>query len=165
MKVTSENIRANADFTSLEPAAADPSPYEGHELTGRIAALERQLGELKAENEALNNDLQLSLRESEDERMSVSSENWNLERATMRYNEAERQIKRLGVQLAGERAKCNAEQKDLEAMLFDPQVTNDQQLARLTDLERQLMDAKAELNNQRMIYEERIRALEAAAAQ
>jgi chromosome segregation ATPase len=161
-KVNREVIKAEADFTNLEPAAA---AEDRQEMRDRIHDLEAQLDVLKAENRALNDDLSVTLKESEDERMSISSENWNLERATMRYNEAERQIKRLGQQLQMERARCAAEQKDLEAMLFDPQVTNEQQLARLADLESQLMKAKSDLASERLIFEERIRVLESQLAQ
>ncbi len=160
-KVNREVIRAQADITMLEPAASE----DAIELRDRVRDLESQLAALEAENNALNDDLKVTLKESEDELLSISSENWNLERATMRYNEAERQIKRLGQQLQMERAKCAADQKDLESMLFDPQVTGEQQLARLADLEKQLMKAKAELQSERMIFEERIRVLESQGAQ
>ena len=82
----------------------------------------------------------------------------------MKFNEAERQIKRMGQQLQKERAKCKAEKQELEAMLFDPQVTSDAQLARLAELESQLMKARKELDDQRAHYEERIRALERRAS-
>lgn len=82
----------------------------------------------------------------------------------MKFNEAERQVKKLGQQLQKERAQCKVEKKDLEGMLFDPQLTNEQQLARLADLEDQLTKAQRELQDQRMRYEEQIRLLRSQSA-
>jgi hypothetical protein len=146
MKVHKEVTRAEADFTALEPAGPGPGVQE---LRRQVLDLEDMVEALKNENRALNDELSSALKESEDERMSIASENWNLERATMKFNEAERQIKRLGRQLQQERAKHNAEKRELEAMLFDPQVTDQAQLARLAALEEKLMKAERELEKYR----------------
>ncbi len=157
MKVNRERMSGNADFTQDNPNGLGNINTE---LRQDVIGLEATLRELKAENAALNNELKSALRESEEERLSISSENWNLERATMQYNEAERQIKRMGQQLQQERAKCALEKRDLEAMLFDPQVTEQAQMARLSTLQADLSKAKRELEVQRIRYEERIRLLE-----
>lgn len=122
--------------------------------------LKQEIVRLEQENHMLNEELKLSLSEGRQEHVQISSENWNLERATMRYQEAERQLQRLGQQLQQERARCDVEKRDLEAMLFDPQVTSAQQLAKLAELERQLADMKHQMDTQRQRYEERIRLLE-----
>ena len=109
----------------------------------------------------LDTELKTSLKDSEDERLSVSSDNWNLERATMRYNEAERQIKRLGRQLQAARQQCTSEKQELETMLFDPKVTEQSQLAKLSAMEQELASAQSELQGIQRKYEERIRLLEA----
>ncbi|MCB1720156.1 MAG: hypothetical protein KDI11_00170 [Alphaproteobacteria bacterium] len=163
VKVHKESYSSEADFTEIEPAAA-ASNIATQDLRKQVLSLESIVQNLKDENTALTNELQTALRESEEERLSISSENWNLESATMKFNEAERQIKRMGQQLQKERAKCKAEKQELEAMLFDPQVTSDAQLARLAELESQLMKARKELDDQRAHYEERIRALERRAS-
>ena len=154
MKVHREVTRQEADFTGLEPAAPGPGVKE---LRKQVLNLEDMVEALKNENRGLSDELKSSLKESEDERLSISSDNWNLERATMKFNEAERQIKRMGQQLQQERAKHNAEKRELEAMLFDPQVTDQAQLARLASLEEKLMKAEKELEDQRLRYEEQIR--------
>ncbi|MEZ5815373.1 MAG: hypothetical protein R3E13_11750 [Alphaproteobacteria bacterium] len=146
VKVHRQVTRAEADFTALEPAGPGPGVQE---LRRQVLDLEDMVEALKNENRALNDELSSALKESEDERMSIASENWNLERATMKFNEAERQIKRLGRQLQQERAKHNAEKRELEAMLFDPQVTDQAQLARLAALEEKLMKAERELEKYR----------------
>ena len=165
VEVSKRTSQIEADFTDLpgvEPASDSmsfDSPRDP-ELAKKISQLENMIFTLEKENEALNSELKSALAESEGERLSISSDNWNLERATMRFNEAERQIKRLGTQLQRERAQCAVERKELEAMLFDPQVTNEQQLAHLADLEGKLKETRKKLEDQRLRYEERIRILE-----
>lgn len=154
IKIKREVTHRRADFTNLEPAAPGPGTKE---MRKQLLNLEDMVDGLKKENRALNDELKSALKESEDELLTISSENWNLERATMRFNEAERQIKRMGQQLQQERAKHSAEKRDLEAMLFDPQVTDQAQLARLASLEEQLRDAEKGLEDQRLRYEEQMR--------
>jgi hypothetical protein len=48
-------------------------------------------------------------------------------------------------------------------MLFDPQLTNESQLARLATLEQQLNATKRDLESQRLRYEEQIRFLRSGA--
>ena len=149
IKYNREKITAQADLRHLD----ETKPSAGEDLSFptdrgvnvKMSELERKIAMLMEENAAMQKELNDSLKESEQERLSISSENWNLERATMRYNEAERQITRLGRELQNERAQCSLEKKKLEAMLFDPEVTNQQQIARLTELEQQLAAAKAQI--------------------
>lgn len=145
IKVTTENTSGNFDMTEareVSAAAAVPPSFEG---SCDASALRREIEMLRAEKEALDTELKLALRASENERLEVSSDNWNLESATMKYNEAERQIASLGQQIQKERAECSFEKKELEMMLFDPQVTEEAQLARLSSLEKQLEAAKKEI--------------------
>ena len=147
-------------------ASAAIEPSSGHpdedfiQMRNKISDLEAEVSRLSKENAALDGDLKASLRDAEEERLSVSSDNWNLERATMRFNEAERQIQRLGRQLQAARQQCTSEKQKLETMLFDPQVTEQQQLAKLASLEEQLAKSKSELQSAQRRYEERIRLLE-----
>ena len=140
MKVNKERYEGNADFSTTPREKA-----RGTSALARIAAMEKEMEMLRAENRALEDELNVSLKEGEQERLEISSDNWNLERATMRYNEAERQIKRLGQQLQKERAQAAMEKKELEMMLFDPELTDQAQLARLSQLEKELEAARAEL--------------------
>lgn len=140
MKVTREHYSGTADFSdNIASSSQDIAAY------ARLTTMEKELELMRAENQALNDELGTALREGEQERLTISSENWNLERATMRYNEAERQIKRLGQQLQKERAQNALEKKELEMMLFDPELTDQAQLARLSQLEQELEAARAAL--------------------
>ncbi|MDH5723623.1 MAG: hypothetical protein OEY94_09930 [Alphaproteobacteria bacterium] len=149
-------------LAAIEPSA--PGPAKNSEdfvnMRNKIAELEEQLSTLINEKEMLNEELKLTLQESEEERLSISSNNWNLERATMRYNEAERQIDRLGRQLKNSRQQCDMEKTELEKLLFDPQLTEQKQISKLSTLEAELDDAKTEFSIKKRQYEERIRVLE-----
>lgn len=90
----------------------------------------------------------------------LNDSDWTLEKATMRYQEAERQLNALGQKLQKERAQCKIEKKELEALLFDPQLTSEQQLAKLSSLEEELKRAKVQMQNQKLQYEARIKILE-----
>lgn len=168
MKVNKEQGQIEADFSKpetiparmVEPAPAVPPTFDGAASGNAFAAgggaigsgeikrdtgMEKRVASLEAENAALNDELNRALKASEKELLEVSSKNWNLEQATMRYNEAERQIARLGQEIQKERAQCTYEKKELELMLFDPQLTDQAQLARLARLEDELAAARAEI--------------------
>ncbi len=148
--------------SSIEPSSGGMAGGEDFlQMRDKIRELEGEVGRLSKENSLLDTELKTSLKDAEDERLSVSSDNWNLERATMRYNEAERQIKRLGRQLQAARQQCTSEKQELETMLFDPKVTEQSQLAKLSAMEQELASAQSELQGIQRKYEERIRLLEA----
>jgi len=167
-KVKKKKMSATMDLTKTPEASIRKdsmaseaiSQSNNAEMARKISKLEATIEKMKVDNDILEDELKSALAESEQERLSISSDNWNLERATMRFNEAERQIVRLGQQLQREKAQCTMEKQELEAMLFDPQVTNQAQLAKLADLENQLANAEEQLESQRARYEERIRLLE-----
>ena len=121
------------------------------ELKGNVAtitklkALEVQLGDVQAERDRLSKELAGIKNADADGRVKISSDNWNLEQATRRFNEAELEIRRLGSTLEQERAKCAVEKKDLEYMLFDPKIAEKQQIAKLISLEEELAEANQAL--------------------
>ncbi|MGH1404051.1 MAG: hypothetical protein ACRBDL_07385 [Alphaproteobacteria bacterium] len=147
------------NLSSIEPASGQPNENLIH-MRGKISELEKKVSVLMDENQMLDEELKTALKDAKSEKMSVSSDNWNLERATMRFNEAERQIMRLGRQLQTQRAQCDTEKQDLETMLFDPKLTNEQQMAKLASLESELDQTKSESYRQQRLYEERIKILE-----
>lgn len=148
--VSTERFSGNADFSS------DATQKDLDEMRKQIVRMENTITQLKEENVALNKELKSSLRASEEERLEIASDNWNLEQATKQYNEAERQIKRLGLELQKERARHAAEKNELEALLFDPQVTSEAQLARLAQLEAELAQVKLELEKERSRFQQQM---------
>lgn len=130
-----------------------PSPVSASSsgaMNEKVSDLTRRVVELERKNLSLKEELEEAYKATEEERLAISSDNWNLERATMRFNEAERQIDRLGRQLQRQKAQCSSEKRDLEAMLFDPKLTEESQLAALSRLE-----------EENIRYKARIKALEA----
>lgn len=152
----------NAEIAAqrIEPASGMQSD-EFVQMRNKISELEERVYSLSSENNQLNEELKDTLKDSADEKLSVSSNNWNLELATMKYNESERQIMRLGRQLQTSKVMCQKEKSELERMLFDPQLTNQQQISKLASLESDLENTKGELTRQQRQYEERIKLLEA----
>lgn len=143
------------DFTAIEPSAGMPDDTtaasaseisDRAEMSRHISELNKMVSNLRAEKAALDAELKASRSQDRNEQMSISSENWNLERTTRLYNEAERQLKKIGRQLQQERAQCSVEKKELEMMLFDPQLTNQAQMAKLSELRRELEEARAEIS-------------------
>lgn len=168
-KISAHKQQNNDDsatqFATIESAASpskamDNSHDDFVHVRDKVAQLERQVSLLTEKNSMLQQELKSTLQDAEQERISVASNNWDLERATMRYNEAERQIMRLGRQLQTQRAQCQIEKQKLETMLFDPELTNTQQLAKLASLEAELEAAEAEQYRQQRRYEEKIKILE-----
>lgn len=158
---TAEVEPAEDMMPALESSAGTPSQSDDYiQMRNKVQELEGMISSLKRENNELTDELKSTLADAKQEHLTVSSENWDLERATMKYNESELQIKKLGRELQSQRTQCEMEKKDLEAMLFDPRVTEQQQLAKLATLENALKKAKEDLVIQQRTYEERIRLLE-----
>ncbi len=158
---SSKTNRANTPKPDFAPeslarnvAAAQGAP--------QTVALRRDIEALSAKNlrlektlEAVRADLAAAKR-----RGGLGGKDWSLEEASARYEESERQVRRLGEQIERERLACQKDKEDLEALLFDPAVTEQRQLAKLADLERQLEETKAEAERARARYEAKIAALE-----
>lgn len=168
VKVTKQVIKHEVDFTNSdldtrEVGAAEAVPPMSERFANAKAMdrLNEKVERLERENAALNSELETVLRSGEKERLEISSDNWNLEKATMQYNEAERQISKLGQQIQKERAECAYEKKELEMMLFDPQVTEEAQLARLSSLEKKIESLQAQVAE----YERQIDALKIRGSQ
>lgn len=111
----------------------------------QIIELESKLEAAKADNVELSKQLDSMQIKHENTLMNTSSGDWSLESATKRYNEAEREIQRLALELESEKTSCRAKTEKIENMLFDPAVAEKQQISRLMELERELEAAKAKL--------------------
>lgn len=162
-RIASSNVTAQS-LSQIEPASGstEDTSINGNfiDMRNKISSLERQIRTLSDKNSMLDEELSMALQDSKSEQLSVSSDNWNLERATMRFNESERQITRLGRQLHSLRSSCESEKAELENMLFDPKLTNQSQLTKLSSMEVELDKVKSNLHLQQRQYEERIRILE-----
>jgi len=111
----------------------------------KMREYEKKLEAAQNDNLALSKEIEELRRMQEDGRLASVSGDWDLEQATKRYNEAEREIKRLGLLLEQQRMAHRQEKAELEDMLFDPAVTDQEQRRRLAELELQLSEAEREL--------------------
>ncbi len=94
------------------------------------------------------------------------SKNWDVQKATSRYNEAQLEIRRLAMHLENSKKQCDVEKQNIEKLLFDPKITSQHQQEKLTALESKLheatnmqqqCDAKmAELNQKSLITQEKL---------
>ena len=164
-KVVKESIKAEIDVTGSDLPERNVDEIDAitpgiTKDMRQIVALESKIKMLNEENKNLNAEVEQLLKTGEKERMDIASDNWNLENATMKYNEAERQINRLGKQIQKERARCEMEKKELELMLFDPELTEKAQLASLAKLEKELAEKNAEIDELKLKYETRIKQLQ-----
>lgn len=113
----------------------------------RIREYEKRIESSRVDNMALLKEVDELRRLKEDNRLGSVGGDVKLETSMRRYNEAEREIKRLGLLLEQQRMSHRQEKEDLEQMLFDPAVTDREQRRRLSDLEQQLADAQKKLKN------------------
>lgn len=122
----------------------------------RITELESKLQAAQDDNTALAKQLESFRMQQEDKSVKAIAGDWDLEQATKRYNEAEREIRRLGLQLEQERTSCNREKAQIEQMLFDPAVADQKQIERLSQLEDQLDAAQAKINDQQKLVQAQV---------
>lgn len=143
--LAAENVKLRTQLSAVTTPEDDMRVAVAAEMP-----LRQQLRTLKGENEALrvrNNELldQLDgkLRANERELLGVSKKNWDMEQATRRFQESEREVKRLSLTMREDRAKCDTEKREIEYMLFDPKLAKAGQIALLNSLEDQLAAARA----------------------
>lgn len=117
----------------------------GNQALTKIREYEKKLEAARMDNVALSKEIEELRRLKEDGKLQAVAGDWDLEKSTKRYNEAEREIKRLGMLLEQQRLSHRQEKQELEQMLFDPAVTEKEQQRRLTELELQLAAAEKEL--------------------
>ncbi|PJB70515.1 MAG: hypothetical protein CO093_07660 [Alphaproteobacteria bacterium CG_4_9_14_3_um_filter_47_13] len=154
------NLKASASASSDTFGAGTVS-------LAQIKSLEEQLRYVQEDRDKLLGQLDNLARGKGQDRLDISTDNWNLEQATRRFNESEDEIRRLGRQLEEARMKCAMEKKELEYMLFDPDVATEEQISKLMELESQNKAYQnkisvIELENaeyeQKLAYQERIPA-------
>jgi hypothetical protein len=117
----------------------------GNEALKAIREYEKKYEAAQADNLALSREIEELRRMQEDENLMAVAGDWNVEKATQRYNEAEREIKRLGMLLEQQRLAHRQEKAELEGMLFDPAVTEREQRQKLATLETKLQMAEQQL--------------------
>ncbi len=153
-----QQIAALQTTIATKPAAIDNSQQLAA-LQGENSALKQQLASAKSapsgDNEALKNlQSQLEAANSENETLkqqldkvtttaSAGGNNWDLEQATKRYQESQREIRRLAALVQQEKQARKQDREAMEAKLFDPAITNDMQQAKLNEMQRRIAELES----------------------
>ncbi len=130
-----QKARAQLDSVAVE---------SGTQAMKRIREYERKLEAAQADNRTLARQMDEMQNLKAQGRLDTVNGDVDLTQTTLRYNEAEREINRLGLLLEQQRAAHNSEKRELEQMLFDPAVTNEQQRKKLSQLEDRLKASEAQ---------------------
>jgi len=150
--------------TKVKTQHVDAKPGEGVITLTQLRSVESQMQVIRAERDKLAVQIENIQKGRGDDILSKAAGNWDLEEATKRFNEAEREIRRLGGQLEQERAKCASDVKKIEYMMFDPEIATKEQTAKLLQLEEQVMSFNAKGEVEGAAYKSRIQTLEKTAA-
>lgn len=175
-ELATQNSKLQADLMSAQASAATAATVSsnGTISLSQLRSVEAQLKSVEKERDGLRSQIDKMGEGQEDSLLKLSGSDWNLEQATRRYNEAEREIRRLGSQLEQARTQCTAEKKEIEYMLFDPEIATQQQISKLMTLETEVNASKdalakkdgelakrdGEINTRIMEYEQKISKLE-----
>lgn len=138
-----ENQNLKAQMASSVAAAAGESDDSG--VRKEVRALRSQVDTLQAEKKSLQENFDKLQKDSEGSQLKVAGGNWDLEQATRRYQESQREIRRLGALLEDERLKCTAEKKEIESMLFDPAISSGAQISKLNSLQDSLAERESKI--------------------
>ncbi|NQZ13337.1 MAG: hypothetical protein HRT94_00755 [Alphaproteobacteria bacterium] len=111
----------------------------------KVEKLEDKLEAAMSDNISLTKQVEELSRMQDQVATGLADSDWNLEKATRRYNEAEKEIRRLGALMEQQRGNCRAEAKELEQMLFDPAVADQKQRSELARLQEELAETRREL--------------------
>lgn len=176
-ELMSQNSKLQSDLSMAQmqsqsaQASVISTSAESSISVAQLRSVESQLKSVEEERDSLRKQIESFSSGKEDGLLKLSSSDWNLEQATRRYNEAEREIRRLGTQLEQARSRCTAEKKEIEYMLFDPNIATQEQISKLMSLEAEVVSAKAELarkdtevGEKIASYEQQIAALQGQAA-
>jgi len=155
-KLENENGKLLEDVRKARSAADNAVIQAGEQALVRVKDLQSRLDSAKADNVRMAKRLEELTKAQEESVLGAAAGDWDLEQATKRFNEAEREIQRLGLMLEQERMNCRREKADLEQMLFDPAVADKQQIQRLMTLESQLKEAQAKIGDQEKLIEQAV---------
>ncbi len=155
-----ENESLKQQITALQAAvAAKPVAVDNSEqisaLQGENSALKQQLATVRSapieDSEAVKHlQTQLESARLENETLkqqldkvitaSAGGNSWDLEQATKRYQESQREIRRLAALVQQEKQARKQDHDAMEAKLFDPAITEQMQQAKLDEMQRRIAE-------------------------
>ena len=140
-----KNQVASLSNVEKKTALVSSSVGDNDKLQKEIRTLRTQIDTTNAEKIAIQNQLSKLQKDSDGAQIKMAGGSWDLEQATRRYQESQREIQRLGAQIQTQQAKCTAEKKEIEYMLFDPAIAKSSQISMLNSLEDQMAEKDAKL--------------------
>lgn len=134
-----ENAALKQQIIQLQNAKAVPSDKAAsNEAFNKLQA---ELNNAIAENAALKQQIdsvETAAGSDQASQIKVAGNNWDLEQATKRYQEAQREIRRLGAMVQKEQSLREQDKKDMEAKLFDPAITDQAQQEKIDALQQRI---------------------------
>lgn len=140
-----ENKKLLADVQKLNEQMQEMAAIARTRGNQEVAELERALQAAKADNLSLAKEMEEIKNTREEALLSTIAGNWDLEEATRKYNESQREIRRLALELEQQRTSCRQQKAELEEMLFDPAIAEKEQIKKLSALETELEELKGQL--------------------
>ncbi len=119
-----------------------------NEALKKLRAYEKKLEAAQADNLYLSREIEEMRRIQEDQQFNLASGDPDAQQSIRRYNEAQREIQRLGKLLEQQRLAHRQEKIELENMLFDPAVTDEAQREKLSILEAKLSEAQMRIKQE-----------------
>ena len=128
----------NTSLRQQLAAAQSAKPVVQAVSNDEIKNLQNQLEIAQAENTTLKDQLDKATTTTNIAQAGANS--FDLEQATKRYQESQREIRRLGSLVQKEQLLRKQEKEEMEAKLFDPAITDEQQRAKLDELQRRIAE-------------------------
>lgn len=149
-ELSAQNAKLQSELVTAQvaaPAAESAKSSEGVITVAQLRSIEQQLKAVETDRDRLRAQVEKAANGQEEGLIKLSGSDWNLEQSTRRFNEAEREVKRLGAQLEQSRAQCMTEKKEIEYMLFDPEIADKEQISKLMSLEEEVKRKDAEVSS------------------
>ncbi|MFA7276125.1 MAG: hypothetical protein WC043_04920 [Pseudobdellovibrionaceae bacterium] len=147
--LSAQNKALLSQIEQMQASAAQASSHEPAAGTGEdklrdeVRELRLQVQTISAERTVLADRIETLQKESEHSQLKMAGGSWDLEQATRRYQESQREIRRLGAMIDEQKLKCQQEKKEIEYKLFDPAIASTEQIAMLDRLEDTVVEKEA----------------------
>jgi len=123
----------------------------------QITELEEKLTAAQKDNAVLAKKLDdMALREKNAGLLSTVAGDWDLEKATKRYNEAQNEIRRMALQIEDQKKLCSQEKANIEKMLFDPAIAEREQIEKVSALQSRIKDLETQVSDKAALVQAQI---------
>ncbi len=143
-----ENARLIKELKAYDTdVSSDVLRDERDTLVKKVHAFEGDLKIAQRENERLTTEMERMRLAIENGQLAALPGDWDTVQATKRYHESQREIRRLGAALEQEKVMCEQEKKDIEQMLFDPELASGAQIYLINSMETKLKESEQKVSS------------------